>query len=154
MADFEIEEQATIEENPALDITEYLLSNQDIRSETAEVYPGDRFILNKLPFTIRVITDTEFDQWSKICTKTKTVKGKRTTDFDSTKFNELACVNCTLKPNFKDAASIGRAGVHTPEQFLNKVLLPGEVTGLATEISSFSGFDRTLEEEKDELKNG
>ena len=60
---------------------------------------------------------------------------------------------CTIEPNFKDADSIKKAGCQSPEQFLYKSLLAGEIAELAQQISALSGFDADMEEMVEEAKN-
>ena len=68
-------------------------------------------------------------------------------------FNEQLIINYTVDPNFKDAEVVKKAGCMTPEQLVNKVLLAGEVATLVEEISALSGFDKDLEELREEAKN-
>lgn len=62
-------------------------------------------------------------------------------------------INHTVEPNFKDAESIKKMGVMTPEDYLHKVLLPGEIDDLALKIQELSGFNKDFEELVDEAKN-
>ncbi len=77
----------------------------------------------------------------------------RKINFDIKRFNELVVINNTVEPNFKDAESIRTAGCTTPEQFLYKSLLAGEISELSNRISQLSGFDQNLEQAVDEAKN-
>lgn len=135
------------------DVMSFLLDNIDVNNQTADIYPGDRFIAAGKPFTIRVMTQKEFDRLQRKCSTSKTVRGKRETDFDSGAFNNYCVTECVVKPDFKDASAIQKAGVTTPEQFVEKVLLPGEVADIAAEVLALSGFDKSLDEMKDEVKN-
>ena len=89
-------------------------------------------------------------EYQKMSTK---IGKKRKVEFDSKTFNELVVLNHTLVPNFRDAESIKKAGCRTPEQFLYKSLLAGEISELAQEISALSGFDKDMDEEVEEAKN-
>jgi hypothetical protein len=62
-------------------------------------------------------------------------------------------LNHTIEPNFKDADSIKKAGCQSPEQFLYRSLLAGEIAELAQQISALSGFDKDMEETVEEAKN-
>jgi hypothetical protein len=134
-------------------VTDFLLNNLDVLSATTEVFIGDRFIEANQPFTIRAMTPDEFELWQKQCSRIKFVKGKRESEFNNKRFNELMIVSCTVDPNFKDAETLKKAGCSTPEQLINKALKSGEIQNLANEISSFSGFDKTLDEMKEDVKN-
>ncbi|MDZ4994581.1 XkdN-like protein [Clostridium perfringens] len=128
------------------------LINNTVENLTEEVVISDRFKVDGeiLKFKIKAVTPDEFSDLQKQCTKIGK-KGKM--NFDSKMFNEQLIVNYTVEPNFKDAESIKRAGCITPEQLLNKTLLAGEVATLVEQISTLSGFDKDLEELREEAKN-
>ncbi|MFI3230483.1 MAG: XkdN-like protein [bacterium] len=67
--------------------------------------------------------------------------------------NSLCIIECTLNPNFKDASSIAKFNLATPEQYLNKVLLAGEADRLIKEIFHISGFIDDFEGFVEEIKN-
>lgn len=67
--------------------------------------------------------------------------------------NSLCIIECTINPNFKDASSIQKFNLATPEQYLNKVLLAGEADRLIKEIFSISGFIDDFEGFVQEIKN-
>ena len=89
------------------------------------------------------MTGPEFSEYQKL--STKIAKGKKI-EFDSKRFNELVVLNHTIEPNFKDAESIKKAGCMTPEQFLYKSILAGEIAEIAERISALSGFEKDMEE--------
>lgn len=128
------------------------LINNTIENLTEEVVISDRFKVDGeiLKFKIKAVTPDEFSDLQKQCTKIGK-KGKM--NFDSKMFNEQLIVNYTVEPNFKDAEVIKKAGCITPEQLLNKTLLAGEVATLVEQISTLSGFDKDLEELREEAKN-
>lgn len=106
--------------------------------------------LANFPFTIKAMTGPEFSEYQKAATR---IGRHKKVDFDSRLYNELVVLNHTVEPNFRDAESIKKAGCSTPEQFLYKSLLAGEIAELANKISDLSGFDRDAEETIDEAKN-
>ena len=106
--------------------------------------------LAKFPFKIKGMTGPEFSEYQKVSTK---IGRHKKVEFDSKIFNELVVLNHTLEPNFRDAESIKKAGCQTPEQFLYKSLLAGEIAELSQQISSLSGFDRDMEDTVEEAKN-
>lgn len=128
------------------------LINNTIENLTEEVVISDRFKVDGeiLKFKIKAVTPDEFSDLQKQCTKIGK-KGKM--NFDSKMFNEQLIVNYTVEPNLKDAEAIKKAGCITPEQLLNKTLLAGEVATLVEQISTLSGFDKDLEELREEAKN-
>lgn len=106
--------------------------------------------LKAYPFKIRAMTSPEFSDYQKAATSYGRHKKM---DFNSAKFNELVVLNHTIEPNFRNAESIKKAGCLTPEQFLYKSLLAGEISELSQKISALSGFDSDMEEIVEEAKN-
>lgn len=106
--------------------------------------------LENFPFKIRAMTGPEFSDYQKAAMK---IGRHRKVEFNTTKFNELVVLNHTVVPNFKDAESLKKANCKTPEEFLYKSLLAGEISELASRISTLSGFDQSLDEVVDEAKN-
>lgn len=120
---------------------------------TDEVVISDRFKDGNgklLKFKIKAMTNREFDDIRKRCTEIK--KGRKV-EFNAQKFNIAVITENTLNPDFKDAASIQKVGCATPEDYLNKVLLAGEIATLANEIQKLSGFDVEMEDLVEEAKN-
>lgn len=132
-------------------LTEFLLNNT-VENLTEEVIVSDRFKVDGeiLKFKIKAVNPDEFSDLQKQCTK---VGKKGKVNFDSKMFNEQLIINYTVDPNFKDAEVVKKAGCMTPEQLVNKVLLAGEVATLVEEITALSGFDKDLEELREEAKN-
>lgn len=132
-------------------LTDFLLNNT-VENLTEEIIVSDRFKVDGeiLKFKIKAVNPNEFSDLQKQCTK---VGKKGKVNFDSKMFNEQLIINYTVDPNFKDAEVVKKAGCMTPEQLVNKVLLAGEVATLVEEISALSGFDKDLEELREEAKN-
>lgn len=72
---------------------------------------------------------------------------------DEAILNMLCIIQATIEPNFKDVNSIEKLGVFTPEQYINKVLLAGEIDRLINEILKISGFLINIEEMVADIKN-
>lgn len=128
-------------------LVQFLMDNP-VDNITAEVKVSDR--LNTFPFKIRGMSGKEFADYQKLST---TIGKHNKVNFDSKLFNEQVIINHTVEPNFKDAEMLKKAGCVSPEQFLYKFLLAGEIAELSKQISSLSGFDRDLEDTVDEAKN-
>jgi hypothetical protein len=129
-------------------LTDFLLANpvNDVTGEA--IIPGR---LSKMPFKIKAMNGEQFAEYQKLCTAFN--KQKKKVDFNSQRFNELVILNHTVEPNFRDAECIKKGGCQTPEQFLYKSLLAGEIIDLADKISTLSGFNQSIEEEIEEAKN-
>lgn len=136
-------------------LQEFLNANP-IDNLIAEVVISERFKDkegNVLKFKIKAMTNEEFEEIRKATTNVSFKNGKRAYSFDTKHFNELVVINNTIDPNFKDAESIKKLGCVTPEQYLNKVLLAGEISELSRQIQLLSGFEVDLAELVDEVKN-
>ncbi|MBB6632759.1 phage tail assembly chaperone [Cohnella thailandensis] len=105
---------------------------------------------NPMKFTIRAMTNREFEDVRRRSTEVK--KGRKV-EFDAQKFNTAVIINNTVVPDFKHADSIAKMGCRTPEEYLNKVLLAGEIAALAEHIQKLSGFDVDMESLVEEAKN-
>jgi len=128
-------------------LMQFLIDNP-VDNLTDEVIVSSR--LAKFPFKIKGMTGPEFSEYQKLSTK---ISRHKKVEFDSKTFNELVVLNHTLNPNFRDAESIKKAGCATPEQFLYKSLLAGEINELAQQITALSGFDKDIEDTVEEAKN-
>lgn len=129
------------------------LNAHPVDNLTEEVVVSDRFKDadgNVLKFKIKAMTNPEFDELRKRSTE---IKKNRKVEFDVSKFNCGVVINHTIEPSFKDAESIKKLGCATPEEYLNKVLLAGEIATLAEHIQRISGFTTEMSELVDEAKN-
>ena len=128
-------------------LLQFLIENP-VDDLTAEVIVSNR--LAKYPFKIRAMTGPEFSEYQKLATK---IGKNKKVEFNSKTFNEMVVLNHTVEPNFRDADTLKKAGCTSPEQFLYKSLLAGEISELAQQISSLSGFDKDMEDTVEEAKN-
>ena len=124
------------------------LADNPVDNITEDVVISQR--LAKYPFKIRAMTGDEFTEYQKMAT---TFGRHKKASFDSKLFNEQVIINHTVEPNFKDAATLKKAGCTTPQQFINKCLLAGEISELTKRISALSGFDTEINEVVSEAKN-
>lgn len=128
-------------------LLEFLVQNP-VDDVTEKVVVSKR--LERFPFTIKAMTGREFGEYQKLAAA---IGKKKKVSFDTQKFNEQVVINHVVEPNFRDAESIKVAGCTTPEQFMYRSLLAGEISELATRISVLSGFDEDIEETIEEAKN-
>lgn len=119
---------------------------------TEEVVVSDRFKDrdgNVLKFKIKVMTNAKFNELRRRATKQK----GRKIEFDPNAFQLGIVIEHTLEPDFKNDESLKKLGCTTPDQYVEKVLLPGEIVELASQIQKLSGFDVEMEELVEEVKN-
>lgn len=128
-------------------LTEFLCENV-VEGLTEEVT-----ISNRIPFKFKIsaMTSEQFNSYRKMATTINTKT--KSASFDSKKLTEQMVINHTVDPDFRDADSIKKLGVMTPEQYLNKVLLAGEVEELSQAIQKLSGFNLDIDEAVEEAKN-
>src|SRR5690625_2259413 len=124
-----------------MSLQEFLNANP-IDNLTDEVVISDRFKDKEgklLKFKIKAMNSDEFEDLRKKSMNVSANKRRRV-ELDLKQFNNAIVINFTLEPNFKDVESIKKLGCMTPEQYLNKVLLPGEISELSSQIQQLSGF--------------
>jgi len=73
--------------------------------------------------------------------------------FDTGRYQMDLIINHTIDPNFKDAEILKKSGFAKPEDLVNALLSAGEAQELASEISKFSGLDKSIKDLKKEAKN-
>lgn len=130
-------------------LTDFLLQNPVV-GITSEVVISKR--LQAYPITIRPMNGEEFAEYQKLSVKVSGAKSQIRT-FDNKKFNELVTLNHTVSPNLRDASLLKEASCSSPEQFLYKFFTSGEIAALVEFISALSGFDQSVMELADEVKN-
>ena len=120
---------------------------------STEVEISDRFKDkdgNILKFKIRPIL---FEELNNLKRKATFFDKNGKSDIDEGLLNMYCITEATIEPNFKDSKSIEKVGVFTPEQYINKVLLAGEIDKLINEILKISGFLIGIEEMVADIKN-
>lgn len=100
-------------------------------------------------FKIRAVSGEEHAQYQRLALIPG--RGGRP-ELDPKRYNELVVINHTEDPSFKDVEAIEKAKCRTPEEFLYKSLLAGEISRLAAAIGRLSGF-QSFREAREEAKN-
>lgn len=132
------------------------LNNNPVEGATTEVVISQRFRDENgklMPFKIKAMTQDNFEALRKRATKISVERNNQKVEFDSSAFTMNMVIEQTIEPNFKDADSINKLGCVSPEQYVNKVLLAGELQELSNQINAFSGFNVNLQALIDEAKN-
>lgn len=130
------------------------LTNNNVEGLTKDVVISERFKDSEtgklLKFKIQAMQFDEFSNIQKTCTKTDK-KGK--VDFNAKLLNDEIISKFCIEPDFRNAEFLKSNGCMNPAQLINKVLLAGEVSTLAEEIISLSGFNQDLDSLREEGKN-
>lgn len=113
---------------------------------TIEV-PMKRFGIN---FKLKALTP---DEATAITQRATRLVGKGQKVFNEELFNMLSIVETCVQPDWKDADLLKALGVKDPVDAVKKRLLFGEVAYLLEEIAKLNGFDKSDEEQIEEIKN-
>ena len=103
-----------------------------------------------LKFKIRPIS---FEELNRLKRKSTFIDKNGQAIIDEGKLNTLCIIESTLEPSFKDIKSMEKLNTNTPEQYLNRVLLAGEIERLIKEILIISGFMESIDELVCDIKN-
>ena len=114
-------------------------------SERLKIEKGEYFL-----FEIKAAEQKQFEELQ----KKNTIYGKKgKVTFNNVSFQNELIIENTIYPNFKDAESIKKLNCSSPEEYVEKVLLPGEISRLADCILKLSGFDNDFEDRLESAKN-
>ena len=111
---------------------------------------------NPIEWELCSITSDEDEQLRKACTKRVPVPGKKNMfvpETDTNKYLGMLAARCTVYPNLNDAELQNNYGVMGADALLKKMLKPGEYSDLLSKIQEINGFEVTVEEMVDEVKN-
>lgn len=97
------------------------------------------------PFVIKTIDSVMYKNLQNMAIK----NGKVQTD----KVATSVVVNSCTEPKFNDVELIKELKVATPEQAVEKLLTPGEISALALEIIDLSGLTVSADVLEEEVKN-
>ncbi|MCR8645566.1 XkdN-like protein [Paenibacillus sp. N1-5-1-14] len=126
--------------NPVDNLTEEVLISDRFKSADGKLYT----------FKIKAMTSSAFESVRK---KSMVVRKGGKVELDMEKFNNSIVIGHTLEPDFKDAKSLEKSGCLNPEDYMNKVLLSGEIAELSERIQNLSGFNKKMEDLVEEAKN-
>jgi hypothetical protein len=132
------------------------LNSNPVDNLTAEVAISNRFKDedgNVLKFTIRAMSSDDMAAYQKRAMKINPKSKDRKVEIDASAISKAIVINHTVVPSFKDAESIRQLGCTDADEYLQKVLLAGEIEELSKEIQQISGYNTNFEELVDEAKN-
>lgn len=133
-------------------LQEFLNKGKNVKNITKKIVVGDRFKDENgkdMAFTIKALTSEQLEKYRDEASTYAKDKFK----FNASKFNIGIAIECCVYPNFKDADSIKEKGLHTPEEYVKAVLLPGEIEAISKEIQTLSGYNISVNELIEEAKN-
>ena len=109
-----------------------------------------------MEWEIKAISSTEDEALRKACTKRVPVPGKKNQfqrEVDADAYLGRLAVACTVFPNLNDKELQDSYKVMGGDVLLKAMLTPGEYADYLTKIQEVCGFDETLQDEVDEVKN-
>lgn len=126
-------------------------------TETEKVVISDRFKDEEgkpIPFELRYLTEEEAAEIRKQSTKvTKGRGGMKGQEFDNEKYMAVMAARSVVFPDLKNAELQKSYGVMGDGELLKKMLLAGEFSVLYEKIGQMNGFDRDINDLKDDAKN-
>lgn len=128
------------------------LNQHTVDGITKEIIVSDRFKDDNgelFKFKIKAMTQSDFEEIKKKALFGKPDGG----EIDEDILNCFIIIENTINPSFKNSESFKILNCSSPRQYLNKVLLSGEIAFLAQEIIKLSGFDRSVSELSEIVKN-
>ena len=134
------------------------LAQNAVKVENVKYAASPRFVEGGKPveWEIRCISSTEDEALRKDSTKRVPVPGKRGAYTQETDYNlylgRLA-VACTVSPNLNDQELQDSYGVMGADVLLKTMLTPGEYANYLAKVQEVCGYDKTLQDEVDEVKN-
>lgn len=107
-----------------------------------------------VPWKLRSMTEEENEQLRKAATKVRPGKGgTRISETDTDAYLAALVSASIIFPNLKDADLQKSYGVLGEGALLKKMLKPGEYGNLVQKIQELNGFDLTINDLKEEVKN-
>lgn len=126
-------------------------------NEVEKAVISDRFKDSEgksIPFELRYLTEEEAAEIRKESTKITKGRGAvKAHEFDNEKYMEKMAARSVVFPDLKNAELQKSYGVRGDGELLKKMLLAGEFSVLFEKINQMNGFDRDVNDLKDEAKN-
>lgn len=108
---------------------------------------------NPIPWKLRAISEAENEAIRKTCTQHTRVKGQTVHQTNAEAYMAKLAVACVVYPDLKDADLLKSYGVLAAEDLLRRMLLSGEYAALVEKVQDLNGYDKDINELKDEVKN-
>ena len=135
------------------------LAENAVPVEHVKFAASPRFLDEKkkpMMWEIKTISATEDEALRKSCAKRVPVPGKKNQyqkETDYVMYVGKLAVACTVFPDLNSATLQGSYHVMGAPELLKAMLTPGEYADYVSKIQEVCGFDTTLQEEVDEVKN-
>lgn len=138
------------------DLSVFFAPNAGV-AETVEFAVSSRFkdaAGQPVSWQLRSMTEAENEDIRQAATKRVQVKkGVTMPETNPTEYVAKLIVASVIFPNLKDSKLQESYGVMGAESLLRKMLLPGEYASLAEKVQELNGFDKSVPDMVDEVKN-
>lgn len=130
---------------------------QNVEQEiTEEVVVSDRFKGEDgvpIPWKLRSMTEGENEAIRKSSQRKIKDKGTVTIDINNEEYMTKLVIASVVYPDLKDAELQNSYGVLGAEQLIKKMLLAGEYSTLLEKVIEVNGFDKSVNDYADDVKN-
>ena len=141
-----------------MNITAFLADNA-LKTENVFYVVSDRFLDedgNPMKWEIKAISGDEDDALRRSCTRRVRTPGKKhlfTSELDTNSYIASLLTACTVFPNLNDAVLQDSYHVKSADSLLKAMLTVGEYQNYVEKVQEVCGFNGTLQDEVDEIKN-
>lgn len=135
--------QAFFAQNVKKDIVEEVVVSERFKDENGK----------PIAWKIRALTEEENETLRKEATDRVKVKGGYTYETKPEVYIAKVVAASVVFPDLKNAELQASYGVMGAEALLKKMLLPGEYAALVDKVQEVNGYDKSLDELADEVKN-
>lgn len=134
------------------------LAQNAVQDEKIKYAASKRFVDNGKPveWELQPVTSEEDEQIRKFCTKKVQIPGRRgqyTLETDFEKYLGMLAAKCVVYPNLNATELQDSYGVMGADAVLKKMLKAGEYQELLKKIQEINGFDVSMEDLVDDVKN-
>lgn len=135
------------------------LAENAVKAENKKVVVSKRFLDEKghpMEWEVKAISSEYDEALRKNCTKQVPVTGKKgqyTRETDIELYLSKLAVTCTVYPDLHNKELQDSYGVMGAEKLLKTMLLPGEYSTYLETLQKINGFDETISDLMEEVKN-
>lgn len=111
---------------------------------------------NPEEWTIKTITSKEDEAIRTECMRKVPIPGRKsqfTSELNTNAYLGKLAARCIVEPNLNDKDLQDSYGVFGADEVLKEMLSPGEYNDLLMKIQEINGFDVTMQDKVDEVKN-
>lgn len=109
---------------------------------------------DNVPWIIKKLTTKRTEELAELCKTKKIIKGRKVTDINEKKYNDILMAESIVFPDLKDKELQEQYGVRTNVDLMRKLLeIAADYAKINQSFNRINGFDESEEEIIDEAKN-